>query len=250
MSIRHTIIIIGVLSCCLSFFPQCRSEKKQESPLIDCNDIEVKDSSGSEYQQDNSWADSISAITGIGYGPYFYDPSWPIRYSEDGHILEYYPRDSSANHFIIPETVRIIEERAFQCNKNLVEIIVPIGVREIGVCSFYGCENLRKVTIEGPVQSIPWRSFEGCHKLSSIDLPATVTKLDGLSISGCDNLQNVIIRSATPPRFDFEGEDDFEDMWAFADTDLSRCTLYVPGASIEDYRQALGWNRFSKIKSL
>ena len=45
----------------------------------------IIDSSSFNSEQFSAWTDSISAITGIGYGPYFYDPSWPIRYSEDGH---------------------------------------------------------------------------------------------------------------------------------------------------------------------
>ena len=196
----------------------------------------------------SAWADSISAFTGIAYGPYFYDPLWPIEYSAAGDTLYYYPRDSVATHFTIPETVRIIDSRAFQCNKHLVEITLPSGVREIGVCSFFGCEKLRKVTIEGPVTSIPWRSFEGCHKLRTVDLPASVELIGGYSFSGCNSLHTIIVRNPQPPHFEFEDDsDDLEAMGAFFDTDLSRCTLHVPKGSVEAYRQAPGWTMFKCI---
>lgn len=199
----------------------------------------------------SAWADSISAFTGIAYGPYFYDPLWPIEYSAAGDTLYYYPRDSVATHFTIPETVRIIDSRAFQCNKHLVEITLPSGVREIGVCSFFGCEKLRKVTIEGPVTSIPWRSFEGCHKLRTVDLPASVELIGGYSFSGCNSLHTIIVRNPQPPHFEFEDDsDDLEAMGAFFGTDLSRCTLHVPKGSVEAYRQAPGWKEFKSIIAL
>ena len=200
---------------------------------------------------DFAWADSISDITGIAYGPYFYDPSWPIEYSADSDTLYYYPRDSVASHFTIPETVRIIDSRAFQCNKHLTEITLPSGVREIGVCSFFGCEKLRKATIEGSVASIPWRAFEGCHKLQTVDLPASVSLIGGFSFSGCNSLRTIIVRNPKPPQFEFEDDpDDFETMGAFFSTDLSKCTLFVPKGSVEAYRQAPGWKEFKSIIAL
>lgn len=197
------------------------------------------------------WADSVSAITGIAYGPYFYDPSWPIEYSAAGDTLYYYPRDSVASNFTIPETVRVIDSRALQCNKHLVEITLPSGVREIGVGSFFGCEKLNKISIEGPVTSIPWRAFEGCHKLRTVDLPASVELIGGYSFSGCNSLRTFIVRNPEPPHFEFEDDlDDFEAMGSFFGTDLSRCTLHVPKGSVDAYRQAPGWKVFKSIIAL
>lgn len=200
---------------------------------------------------DFAWADSISAITGIAYGPYFFDPSWTIGYSADGDTLYYYPRDSTATHFTIPETVKHIDDRAFQCNKNLVEITLPPGVREIGVCSFHFCAELRRVIIEGPVASVPWRAFDGCRKLRTIDLPNSVSLIGGYSFSGCESLRTFIVRNPEPPHFECEDDpEDFETMGAFFGIDLSHCTLFVPKSSVGAYRQATGWNRFKHIKAI
>ena len=199
----------------------------------------------------SAWADSISAITGIGYGPYFYDPSWPLEYSAASDTLLYYPRDSAATHFTIPGTVQVIEERAFQCNNHLVEITLPPGVRAIGACSFYGCGELRKVTIEGPVTSIPWRAFDGCRELQAVDLPASVCSIGGYSFSGCESLRDFIVRNPDPPHFDYEDDsEDFASMGAFFGADLSRCTLHVPRVSVEYYRKAPGWKEFNSIVGL
>ena len=237
------LLVIGTL------FSQCEGNRTVQRSTTLAQETVPADSTENDLTFDTAWADSISAITGIGYGPYFYDPSWPLAYSESGKTLLYYPRDSAATHFSIPETVQVIDERAFQCNKHLVEIALPKNVKEIGVCSFYGCEELREVTIEGPVTSIPWRAFDGCLKLREVDIPASVQSIGGLSFASCGSLRTIIVRNPEPPHFEFEDDpEDFETMGAFFDTDLHRCTLFVPEGSVEAYRQAPGWKLFKQIK--
>lgn len=226
--------------------------RRLETPSQDEQSIVAKGAADSSIDLSmariSAWADSISAFTGIAYGPYFYDPSWPIEYSTAGDTLYYFPRDSVTTHFTIPETVRFIDSRAFQCNKHLAKITLPPGVHEIGVCSFYGCAVLREVIIEGSVVSIPWRAFDGCHKLQTVDLPASVNSIGGYSFSGCESLRTVIVRNPQPPHFEFEDDpEDFETMGAFFGTDLSRSTLHVPKGSVDSYRQAPGWTMFKWI---
>ena len=239
------LLVIGTL------FSQCEGNRTVQRSTTLAQETVPADSTENDLTFDTAWADSISAITGIGYGPYFYDPSWSLAYSESGKTLLYYPRDSAATHFSIPETVQVIDERAFQCNKHLVEIFIPKNVQEIGVCSFYGCEELREVTIEGPVTSIPWRAFDGCQKLRTVDLPAFVQSIGGLSFASCGSLRTFIVRNPEPPHFEFEDDpEDFETMGAFFDTDLHRCTLFVPEGSVEAYRQAPGWKLFKQIQMI
>lgn len=205
-----------------------------------------------EWEEFMHYADSVSAITGIGYGPYFYDPAWPLSYSADGDTLFYFPRDSAAAFFTIPPSVQVIEERAFQCNRHLTALTIPSGVREIGLCSFYACSQLRELVVQGPVDSIPWRAFDGCAALEKVDLPETVDWLDGFSFAGCKKLRTVIVRNPEPPKLSFYDEelDIDEGEWAFAGTDLSNCTLYVPAGSVSKYRETLGWNQFKRIRAI
>ena len=205
-----------------------------------------------EWEEFMHYADSVSAITGIGYGPYFYDPAWPLSYSAAGDTLFYFPRDSNAAFFTIPPSVQVIEERAFQCNRHLTALTIPSGVREMGLCSFYACSQLRELVVQGPVDSIPWRAFDSCAALETVDLPETVDWLDGFSFAGCKKLRTVIVRNPEPPKLSFDDEefalDEYE--WAFVDTDLSNCTLYVPAGSVSKYRETLGWNQFKRIRAI
>ncbi|MBQ9660741.1 MAG: leucine-rich repeat protein [Bacteroidales bacterium] len=79
--------------------------------------------------------------------PYSYDPSWGIDYS-DG-IFHYYPRDRKASTYKIPASIKVIEERAFQCNKHLTEITIPESITKIGMGAFLWSKKLR--TIKGQV---------------------------------------------------------------------------------------------------
>ena len=247
MKIVWTIVLATALLGC------SHRQKEADEPIMIAGDKELATADTSEAGRERmmAWADSISDITGIAYGPYFYDPSWTISYSEDARTLLYYPRDSVAKHFIIPESIEAIEERAFQCNKYLTEITIPKNVREIGTSSFYACESLRKATIQGRISSIPWRSFESCDRLMTVDLPESIKIIGGLAFAGCNQLRSFIVRNTEPPHFEFEDDPDgFGTMGAFADTDLSHCSLYVPKTSVEAYRQSFGWRNFAQIKSL
>ena len=186
------------------------------------------------------------------FSPYYYDPAWHIHYSENGRVLLYFPRDSSATHFIIPSEVQAIGDRAFMCNQHLTELTLHDNIRKISVCAFHACAELRSIAIQGPLTEIPWRAFDGCPKLETVDLPASIESIAGFAFAGCTKLRKLIVRSPEPPVFQMDnsepGVTDFD--WAFNDTRLSDCILYVPALSISKYQNAIGWNRFKHIQAI
>lgn len=186
------------------------------------------------------------------FSPYYYDPSWHILYSENGRVLLYFPRDSVATHFVIPSEVQAIGDNAFMCNQHLTELTLHNNIRKIAACSFHACAELRSITIKGPLTEIPWRAFDGCPKLETVDLPATIESIAGFAFARCTKLHILIVRSPDPPVFQMDnsepGVTDFD--WAFSDTRLSNCILYVPAASISKYQKAIGWNRFKHIQAI
>ena len=62
----------------------------------------------------------------------------------------------------IPESVRTIEDRAFENNEFLKEVIIEEGVREIGDWAFEGCTSLRDITIPASVEMIGRHPFHNC----------------------------------------------------------------------------------------
>jgi hypothetical protein len=193
--------------------------------------------------------DSISMITGIGYGPYWYDPAWELTYSKEADTLLYYPRERENAYFTIPSSVRIIAERAFQCNKNLKEIIIPEGVEEIGPGAFLWSEKLRIVTIRGQIDTIPWRAFDGCPSLESIELPFSVKSISGMAFINCGELRRIVIRNPEPPEMEgCKRGEDVDESWPFDGVDTDRCVVQVPYGSVQKYRDAPGWNKFMHIE--
>lgn len=223
-----------------NFFGYMSADYEDSLLSFDCTD-----------QQLASYGKSTTGIV-PDFSPYYYDPAWPIHYSESGRTLVYFPRDTTATHFKIPEGVQNIGDRAFLGNKHLTELILPEHVRNISVCSFHACAELQRFTIRGPVKEIPWRAFDGCPKLETVDLPATVESIAGFAFAGCKKLRKLTVRALEPPVFEMDnsesGTTDFD--WAFNDVNLSKCALYVPAGSITKYRNAIGWNRFKNVHAL
>lgn len=203
-----------------------------------------------EYDPKEAYRDSVSMLTGIGYGsPYWYDPSWDITYSPGGDTLRYYPREREAAYFTIPASVRMIEERAFQCNKNLKEITIPEGVETLGAGAFLWSEKLQTVTIRGRIDTLYWRTFDGCPELRSIELPQSLKSIAGMAFSDCGKLRRIVIRNPEPPTLEgYEPEEEGGGMWPFAGVDTKRCVLQVPYGAVKMYREAPGWNQFKHIE--
>ena len=223
--------------------------------LSDNEEYEEKKSESASDDSYEAYADSVANITGIPWiSPYFYDPAWEISISESLDTLFYYPQNDTARTYIIPSTIKVIDDRAFQCNHHLEGIVVPDGVKEIGIRAFHASSELRTAVIKGPVESLRWMSFDSCDKLESVDLPEKLSYLDGFVFANCGNLRKVTIRNPVPPIIDFIGdEDDSDDMdpeWAFSGVPLEECLLYVPKGTVPLYKKANGWKLFGKIVEL
>ncbi len=247
----NTIKVIVTFSLIICSFG-CRNYNKKHSLPVLKETNEPKTQFDDLF--DDPYYDSISRITGIAPGsPYWYDPSWEVSYSEAKDTLRYYPREQEDELFTIPSTVRVIDERAFQCNEHLTNITIPKGVEEIGVGAFLWSQELFSVTILGPVQDIPWRAFESCPKLNTIVLPNSVSLIDGLAFADCEKLSQITIHNPVPPRLAFSKPDEdgeIDPEWPFAGVNTKRCVVRVPSGSVQKYRKAQGWCQFKQIKEI
>lgn len=99
---------------------------------------------------------------------------------------------------VIPDSVRIIDERAFENSlvtkvrfpllgevasigkyafrrcRNLQVMILPNGVNEIGEGCFEGCQNLERIIFSKSIRTIPSNAFSFCSKLKKITIPLSV----------------------------------------------------------------------------
>ena len=115
-----------------------------------------------------------------------------VLFSKDKTKLYRFPERSPLTEYVIPDTVTEIEERAFDCCKNLKSVVIPSSVKIIGGMAFSHCLSLESVVIPDSINVIDYGTFISCRNLKSINIPNSVTRINdsAFSISG---LESVVI---------------------------------------------------------
>ena len=141
---------------------------------------------------------------------------------------------------VIPDDVTSIGKSAFFKCDSLMSITIPESVTSIDEHAFHGC-GISSVIIPSNVDSIGDYAFNRCSKLATITLPAGISSIGSGAFMNCESLKEVYCFAEKAPLIVprvFEG------------TPIEKATLYVPEASIEEYKSAETWNKFKEIVSL
>ena len=100
----------------------------------------------------------------------------------------------------LPESLKNIDNYAFQGCPNLKYIIIPENVNRIGYGVFSNCTNLIEARIYGKIYSLSGHIssekmgvFANCTSLVQIIIPESVTEIEGYALSGCSSLTNITI---------------------------------------------------------
>lgn len=83
----------------------------------------------------------------------------------------------SMSTVVIPGSVEVIDDDAFQSCNNLTSVTMTDGLKKIGESAFYDCDDLTTITIPGSVTEIGRDAFYSCNNLESIEIPASVTEI-------------------------------------------------------------------------
>ena len=98
----------------------------------------------------------------------------------------------SPTYYNIKNGTKLIADKAFYNNNNILRIDIPDSVTSIGG-AFWGCSSLTSVTIPDSVTSIGDRAFYKCSSLTSITIPDSVTSIGREVFSGCSSLTSITI---------------------------------------------------------
>ena len=181
---------------------------------------------------------------------------------------------SSLTSLTIPSSVTLIWHYAFRGCSGLTSLTIPSSVTSIGNNAFHGCSGLTSLTIPSSVTSIGSDAFSGCSsltnlyyiiddefetylskghpyidvncgieyylndkKITSVVIPSTITALGEYAFQKCRDLTSVYVSWPTP----------ISAGSAFSGVGISKCTLYVPQGTEQDYFLADGWGDFGNI---
>ena len=171
------------------------------------------------------------------------------------------PMGKQGSHYVIPNSVTLIENHAFYICKGLTNvtignsvisigrdafrgctgltsITIPNSVTSIGDEAFYGCTGLTNVTIGNSVNSIGSDAFYRCTGLTNVTIGNSVTMIGDRAFSGCTGLTEIHCKNPQPLTINVS---------VFNNVNKTTCKLYVPKGSYIAYWLAYVWSGFKNI---
>ena len=142
----------------------------------------------------------------------------------------------------IPAGVKSINDYAFSRYEGLTSLTMSNDVESIGEEAFLGCKQMTSATIGNGVRTIGEKAFNGCSKLTDVTFGNRVDSVGMYSFGSCNALTKITSRAITPPYMRGPG--------SFSDKAYKNATVYVPRQSLEEYKVALVWKRFSHLEGV
>lgn len=116
-----------------------------------------------------------------------------VLYDKSGSTLIVYPAGKPDKEFEIPDTVHVINSKAFAGNQTLTYVKCPTGLTCIEDYAFYACTSLRNIKIPENVTHIKKGAFMECRSLPSVEIHDKVNTIEETAFSGCSKLEEFIV---------------------------------------------------------
>lgn len=99
--------------------------------------------------------------------------------------------DSTITTLVLPDTIEVIESRAFMSSTSLENIVFGSGLRIIEPGAFEYCWSLTEITLPSSVTYLGARSFQGCSKLKKVILPCDLETVYPTTFIECNDLETL-----------------------------------------------------------
>lgn len=191
-----------------------------------------------------------------------------VLFTKDMQMMKQYPAGKTDTAYNVPGFVKQIEGGCFAGSQYLKSAQMHDNITSLGVGVFQDCRYLTRITLPWHLTEIPEATFLNCTELEAIDLPPAITTIGYQAFQQCTSLsslklprhldtihnlafycvprcalKDVYVDRADPPTF----LDNGKRLNPFAPTSYTSATLHVPSGTVEKYRQADIWSKFTKI---
>lgn len=100
-----------------------------------------------------------------------------VLFDITGKTLIAYPASKADSDYTIPDSVEVINSRAFYKNKYIKNIDMHDNVIEIGSSAFSGCKKLNSIKLSDNVTALNSALFYDCENLTDISLGNNITEI-------------------------------------------------------------------------
>ena len=124
-----------------------------------------------------------------------------VLYNKDKTVIIKYPAnktkdvDHNTHAYTILDTVELIYQKAFYCNKSIEIINIPDSVKVIDIESFSDCESLYTIRFGSSIKEIRALAFNNCSNLDTVVLPNSLSNLSNRVFKDCKKLVNITFNS-------------------------------------------------------
>ena len=137
---------------------------------------------------------------------------------------------------VIPSSIKIIDDFAFDECEDLISITIPENVTHIGFAAFDHC-GFTSLIIPDSITTIGQHAFQGCKRLQSLVLGKSITLIEGEAFGDLKELKQIQIKAPVPPSI---GSSVFDNV-------NRGIPVYVPDTSVAAYQADPEWGRFTNI---
>ncbi|MBQ4137151.1 MAG: leucine-rich repeat domain-containing protein [Clostridia bacterium] len=98
----------------------------------------------------------------------FSSDEYGALFNKNKTVMIAYPPENKSSKYVIPSTVKTIENQAFRSAKHLNEIIIPNSVTIIHNGAFFECQGLESIILGRNVNFIDSFAFYDCNSIKNI----------------------------------------------------------------------------------
>ena len=147
--------------------------------------------------------------------------------------------DEEVTSLVIPKSVTAVRDFAFSGCEGLTDVTVGDQVTAIGDRAFYNCGQLARVSVGDGVKSIGKGAFSYCMSLTGVSLGSSIESIATKTFTQSMSIIDITSKAVTPPVLAAKD--------CFPLIVYKKAALTVPGASVEDYRNASFWSQFKNV---